>query len=327
MKKELLEEILKINHFYNRMNEAVNPAPAVKFVKSLIRDIPEGAFKKMFSKFGQEEEDAYKILQQTKNKAGDVESAVGKLIQNLDFSVLAAHLLENQKLGKQIEDFIGKKIINIKSGNISKEKALEELESVLSRWTETEGIPELGPELFRKVAQKLEVVSAPDVSGILKHQAEEIFKLTGKQVSTADAQLLNNVYRKLTKLSPEQIIDVENALKRITGQDGLLRQSVDRMKQAKDMSSKLKAERLEKALNKIVDYLNIASTAVGKVKLWNLMLAIGVLYGLYILYKLKSELQSIPYIGKYFSSSEPSTSSSTPTKSPASTNKPEEETW
>jgi|694.fasta_scaffold101446_4 hypothetical protein len=321
MKKELLEEILKINHFYNRMNEAVNPAPAVKFVKSLIKDIPEGAFKKMFANFGKEEENAYEILQRTKNKAGDVESAVGKLIQSLDFSKLASHLIENKKLGTQIENFINTKISNIKSGNISKEKALKDLEDVLSTWTENEGIPELGPELFRKVAKKLEVVSAPDVSGILKHEAEEIFRLTGKQVSTADAQLLNKVYRKLTKLSPEQIIQVENALKRITSQDGLLQQSINRMKQAKDMSSKLKAENAQKLLDNSIENLNMGTTSIGKIKLWRLIKSIGTVFllivtlsGVYIGYKvyqeLKSQLQSIPFIGNLFPSSEPSKSSS-----------------
>jgi hypothetical protein len=250
-----------------------------------------------------------------------VESAVGKLIQSLDFSKLASHLIENKKLGTQIENFINTKISNIKSGNISKEKALKDLEDVLSTWTENEGIPELGPELFRKVAKKLEVVSAPDVSGILKHEAEEIFRLTGKQVSTADAQLLNKVYRKLTKLSPEQIIQVENALKRITSQDGLLQQSINRMKQAKDMSSKLKAENAQKLLDNSIENLNMGTTSIGKIKLWRLIKSIGTVFllivtlsGVYIGYKvyqeLKSQLQSIPFIGNLFPSSEPSKSSS-----------------
>jgi hypothetical protein len=329
MKKELLEEILKINHFYNRINEAINPTPALKLVKNLIKDVPEGAFKNMFSVFGQEEEEAYKILQKTKNKAGEVESAVAKLIQNIDFSKLAAHLLENKKLGTQIETFIDTKIKNIESGTISKEKALNDLESVLTRWTEMEGIPELGPELLKKVQSRFESAVAPDFSGILSREAEEIFNLTGRKLSTNDAKLLNDVYNKLTKLKPAEIVQIENALKRITNQDGILQQSINRMKQAKDASSKMKAENLQKALDKSVGYLNIASTSIGKVKIISLIKGIGVIFGIILAFKiykafntLMSQLQSLPFgIGNYFKSDEPS-----PAPNNTEPNKTEE-TW
>jgi hypothetical protein len=125
----------------------------------------------------------------------------------------------------------------------------------------------------------------------------------------------------LTKLSPEQIIQVENALKRITSQDGLLQQSINRMKQAKDMSSKLKAENAQKLLDNSIENLNMGTTSIGKIKLWRLIKSIGTVFllivtlsGVYIGYKvyqeLKSQLQSIPFIGNLFPSSEPSKSSS-----------------
>ena len=331
MKKELLEEILKINHFYNRINEAINPAPAVRFVKNLMKEVPEGAFKKMFTVFGQEEEDAYKILQKTKNKAGEVESAVEKLIQNIDFSVLAAHLLENKKLGTQIETFIDSKIKNIESGTITKEKALEDLESVLTRWSEIEGIPELGPELLKKVQNKFESAVAPDFGGLLSREAEEIFNLSGRKLSTADAKLLNDIYDKLTKLKPQEIIQVENALKRITKQDGILQQSINRMKQAKDASSKMKAENLQKLLNSAIETLNTVATLGGKVKIGALFSTIAKIYLCFIAFRiykgfneLMSTLQSIPLIGGFFKSDEPATPEVKPEENP--NNKPEE-TW
>jgi hypothetical protein len=309
MKKELLEEIIKINHFYNRINEAINPTPAARMIKNLVKDMPEGAFKKLFSVFSQEEETAYKVLQNPKSKANEIKSAVEKLLQNINFSEWAAHLLENKKLGPQIDDFIEKKIKNIELGTISKEKALNDLESVLTRWSEMEGVPELGPELLKKLEGKFQNAKLPDFSGVLKSESQEIFNLLGKKLSTEDAKLLNDVYGRLTKLKPDEIIKVENALKRITSQDGILQQSINRLKQAKDISSKMKAENLQKALDKSVGYLNIASTSIGKVKIFNLIKGIGVLYGIYLAYKiigafntLLSQLQSLPVVGDYFKS-------------------------
>jgi hypothetical protein len=328
MKKELLEEIIKINHFYNRINEAINPAPASRMIKNLVKDMPEGAFKKLFSVFSQEEETAYKVLQKPNAKVAEIESAVEKLIQNINFSELAAHLHENKKLDTKIYNFIETKIKNIESGTISKEKALNDLESVLTRWSEMEGIPELGPELVKKLEGKFQNSMVPDFSGILKSESEEIFNLVGKKLSTTDAKLLNDVYGRLTKLKPEEIIKVENALKRITSQDGILQQSINRLKQAKDVSSKMKFENFQKTLNKAIEDLNTATTTVGKLKVFTLMKAISKIFGLVLaltlIYKaynlytnLMSKLQSIPYIGEYFFSDD--------TKTPEST-KPEE-TW
>lgn len=307
MKKELLEEIIKINHFYNRINEAINPVPAVRMIKSLVKEIPEGGFKKLFSVFGQEEENAYKILQKPKAKAAEIEAAVEKLLQNINFSELAAHLLENKKLGTQIDNFIESKIKNIESGTISKEKALQDLESVLTRWSEMEGLPELGPELVKKLENKFKSAVAPDFGGILSREAEEIFNLTGRKLSTADAKLLNDVYNKLTKLKPAEIIQVENALKRITSQDGILQQSINKLKQANDVSSKMKAENFQKGLNKAIGYLNMASGEVGKVKILSLLKTIAVIYGIVLAYRmykafnnLMSTLRSLPIIGGLF---------------------------
>lgn len=328
MKKELLEEILKINNFYNRLNEAINPVPAARLVKSLVKEIPEGAFRKFFSVFGQEEESAYRILQKPKAKATEIESAVEKLLQNINFSELAAHLLENKKLGTQIDSFIETKIKNIETGKISKENALEDLESVLTRWSEIEGLPELGPALLSKIENKFSSVVAPDFAGILTREAEEIFSLTGRKLSTSDAKLLNDVYSKLTKLKPDEIIQIENALKRITSQDGLLQVSINRMKQAKDASSKMKAENLQKLLDKTVENLNKTTSAVGKVKIWSLVKSIAAIYGIYLAYKvyqgfnrLLSSLQSIPFIGPFFKSDDV-----TPEPTNTEPNKPEE-TW
>jgi hypothetical protein len=329
MKKELLEEIIKINHFYNRINEAINPVPAARMIKNLVKDMPEGAFKKLFSVFSQEEETAYKVLEKPNAKVAEIESAVEKLIQNINFSELAAHLLENKKLGTQIDNFIETKIKNIESGTISKEKALNDLESVLTSWSEKEGIPELGPELVKKLEGKFQNSMVPDFSGILKSESEEIFNLVGKKLSTTDAKLLNDVYGRLLKLKPEEIIKVENALKRITSQDGILQQSINRLKQAKDVSSKMKSENFQKALNKAIEYLNTASTTVGKLKVVSLIKGIATIFGLVLAYKaytffsnLMSQLQSIPYIGQYFSSDDTQTPEPTKTEP----DKPEE-TW
>ena len=182
MKKELLEEIIKINHFYNRINETINPAPAARMIKNLVKEMPEGAFKKLFSVFSQEEETAYRVLQKPRPKAAEIESAVEKLLQNINFSELASHLLENKKLGTQIDTFIESKIKNIESGTISKENALNDLESVLTRWSETQGVPELGPELVKKLEVKFQTAIVPDFSGILKSESEEIFNLIGKNL-------------------------------------------------------------------------------------------------------------------------------------------------
>jgi SOS-response transcriptional repressor LexA len=140
--------------------------------------------------------------------------------------------------------------------------------------------------------------------------------------------LLNDVYNKLTKLKPAEIVQIENALKRITNQDGILQQSINRMKQAKDAASKMKAENLQKALDKSVGYLNIASTSIGKVKIVQLLKVIGVIFGMIFAFKVykffnnvMSELESIPFIGDYFKSDEPS-----PSPNNTEPNKTEE-TW
>ena len=130
--------------------------------------------------------------------------------------------------------------------------------------------------------------------------------------------MLNDVYGRLTKLKPEEIIQVENALKRITNQDGILQQSINRLKQAKDVSSKMRAENFQKALNKSIEYTNSATKTIGKLKIFALMKAIAVIYGIYLAYKvynlfstamskIESTLQSIPFIGGLLTSDDTQT--------------------
>jgi hypothetical protein len=335
MKKEILLEIMKMNNFYERINESVNPTPTIKFVKNLVKDVPEGPLKKLFSVFGQEEEDAYKVLQKTKNKAGDVEAAVEKLVKSIDYSALAAHLLENKKLGTQIDAFINRQIELIEKGSLSKDKAVEQLEDIFSTWTRNEGLPELGPELVKKVESKLESVVVPDFAGVLNQEVSELFKLTGKKLSTADAKLLNGVYDRLFKLKPQEIIQVEEALKRITSKDGVFQQAITRLRQAKDTASQMKAENMQKGLDKAIKYLNIASTSVGKVKILAIFKAIVSLFFVYLIVmtirgfnNIKNAIESFSFFGfKPFASSS-STSESEPAPEPNNTepNKTEE-TW
>jgi len=91
----------------------------------------------------------------------------------------------------------------------------------------------------------------------------------------------------------------------------------------------MKAENLQKALDKSVGYLNIASTSIGKVKIISLIKGIGVIFGIILAFKiykafntLMSQLQSLPFgIGNYFKSDEPS-----PAPNNTEPNKTEE-TW
>jgi hypothetical protein len=295
MKKELVLEIARMNQLM--INEAIEPA-AIKFVKSVIKEFPF-EYKKLFTAFGAEEEQAMKTLEKRSAKAAEVETAVEKLLLKVNWGELANSLLKNKKLGGALDAFIEGKMKNVASGLTTREEALRDIESVVETWTRNQGVPELGPELVKKLEQKL-----PDVGGVLNQEVEELFRLTGKKLSTADAELLNNVYKKLFKLKPEEIIQVESALKRITGLNGELQQAITKLRQAGDMASKIKADKLEQTWNAFVDNVNKASAATGKLKVRSIFIAITTLFGVYLLvlfgqglWKLKNEIESFSIFG------------------------------
>jgi hypothetical protein len=292
MKKELVLEIARMNQLM--INEAIEPA-AIKFVKSVIKEFPF-EYKKLFTAFGAEEEQAMKTLEKRGAKAAEVETAVEKLLLKVNWGELANSLLKNKKLGGALDAFIEGKMKNVASGSITREEALRDIESVVETWTRNQGVPELGPELVKKLEQKL-----PDVSGVLGRDAEAIFNLVGKKMSQEQADFFNKMADKIKSLNSKDALILQQELYNITGNSGALQQAIDRLNQAGDIVSKAKADKFQKILNKIKDYLNISSKAVAGVDKGNLIKAsigIVVLLGLIGLY---DSITKIPILGGFIS--------------------------
>ena len=185
---------------------------------------------------------------------------------------------------------------NVASGSITREEALRDIESVVETWTRNQGVPELGPELVKKLEQKL-----PDVSGVLGRDAEAIFNLVGKKMSQEQADFFNKMADKIKSLNSKDALILQQELYNITGNSGALQQAIDRLNQAGDIVSKAKADKFQKILNKIKDYLNISSKAVAGVDKGNLIKAsigIVVLLGLIGLY---DSITKIPILGGFIS--------------------------
>ena len=154
MNIKLLNEITRINGLLQMLNENVESL-AAKYFKSIVGGMDEINFKKLFKSFANEEEQAYKTLTKGTSSLDEMELAVEKLLKKIDFSKLAKHLLENGKLGSQVDVFVKNKLKNVKLGNISEKDALADIEMVLNTWAESQGIKELGPALSKRVKSKL----------------------------------------------------------------------------------------------------------------------------------------------------------------------------
>jgi hypothetical protein len=158
MNIKLLNEITRINGLLQMLNENVQSS-AAKLVKSIVGGMDEINFRKLFKSFATEEEDAYKILKRSTSTAADIELAVQKLLININFSALAKHLLENKKLGSQVDIFVKNKLKNVKLGNISEQEALADIKTVFNTWAESQGIKELGPALSKRIESKLSKIA------------------------------------------------------------------------------------------------------------------------------------------------------------------------
>jgi hemerythrin len=127
MKKELIEEIIRINHLNNSLNESIVPA-AVKFLKNLISNTDATIFRTLFNSV---DDDAVKLLRNKKASTDALEVASQKLLSNINYSKLAEHLINDKSFGYQVDRYIDNLINLVKSGKLSPEEAKSKMSDVL----------------------------------------------------------------------------------------------------------------------------------------------------------------------------------------------------
>jgi hypothetical protein len=265
MNIKLINEITRINGLFQMLNESIEPM-AMKFVKSIVGGMDEINFKKLFRSFASEEEQAYKTLTKGTSTAADIELAAEKLLMKINFSALAKHLLENKKLGTQVDIFVKNKLENFKLGNISKQEALADIETVFNTWAESQGIKELGPALSKKIKSKISNIEKsignaggkignaggnagssgtplnPKVWDNLSVDAQKTFNGLNRELRLSQESIdrINKLSREIEKnrikMSPSEILQIAEDLKA----GGIaLTKLMDDLSKSKDFISKL----------------------------------------------------------------------------------------
>lgn len=311
---KLLNEITRINGLFQTLNESVEPQ-AIKFVKTLAKEMGEINFKKLFSVVDDEVTDAYANLSKRGAKIVEVETAVEKILAKINYAELAKHLLDNKKLGTVMEKFITDLMEKFKKGSITREEALKDVERAFDAWTSGKGVDELSSELTSQVQKRFsKLTNATEIAALaegkllnsLTEESKNLFTNITSQIKnlkglgtniTVDVDMINQAATKIMNNSITKSSDYSKFALELQKLGIVLETEVNKMieielgkKGALSASQKLATESLKSNLNKFNTLTNSYYDFVAnnqflglfykKIKKWGLWL-LGIGYGLY----------------------------------------------
>jgi hypothetical protein len=269
MEKQLINEIARIKELLST-NQLITESVPAKTVREIFKSLGEINFKKLFS-FATEED--VKLIKTSKN-INKVEATFEKLIKSVNWGSLAKDIIGRELFGPNFAKILNNEIQKVGKGIKTKEESIKAFDSFLDTYSATKNLDNLKKSLISEIESKLDdaVKKIPDTSGVLSQEAQSIFNAFGKTMSTKQAEFLNGIAKKINKLTPTELLQANNELKNIAA--GTVQDAITRLSQAKDIISKTKAEKYQKLLEKVKDYLNMSTKAVGGVNKTYLIKAI-----------------------------------------------------
>jgi polyhydroxyalkanoate synthesis regulator phasin len=260
MKKELIEEIIRINHLNNSLNESIIPA-GVKFLKNLISKTDDTIFRTLFTSV---DEDAVKLLRSKKASTDALEDASQKLLSNINYSNLAEHLINNKTFGYQVDSYIDNIINLVESGKLSPQEAKSKINDVFTKWANGEGIPGVKDELVNRFSKKIPNLVSVDET------IRNVYKLANVPVDPQHIETLTKYSNKILKLNDKQISELVPILTKY-GSD--IKFVIAQSKEFQSQADKLTQERVQRLLDNTTKYLNMVAESTGKVKKMYLLFA------------------------------------------------------
>lgn len=229
---KLLNEITRINGLFQTLNESIEPQ-AIKFVRTLAKEMGEINFKKLFSVVDDEVTDAYKNLSKRGANIAEVETAVEKILTKINYADLAKHLLDNKKLGTVTEKFITDLMEKFKKGSITREEALKDVERAFDAWTSGKGVDGLASELTSQVQERFsKLTNATEIAAL---ESQKILNLISQDAKTLFTNLTSQV-KSLKGLGTDITIDVDMINQAATKiMDNSIVKSSDYIKYAKEL--------------------------------------------------------------------------------------------
>jgi hypothetical protein len=305
MNKELILEISRMNQLM--IHEAVAPPAAIKFVKNLFKEFPL-EYKNLFKTFEKEEEDALKIIQKRGAKVAEVETAVEKLLLKVNWEKLADKLIANKKLGDIFDNYITKQTERVLNGQITKEQALKEIDTVINDWVKTQGINELGPALAKNVESKIETELGKTVNVFdkLSEEAQTMFNQINKNFRLPPgevekiSQAAEQIQKKMVTMSASELamvvdklkqggIELEETLRKLEASEQFMNELKRKGMEQKWNVLKIAVGRFNKACNLVYDSIKANKplmgiiSAVWKLIKWGFVLVMAfklIMYGL-----------------------------------------------
>jgi hypothetical protein len=274
MEKQLINEIARIKELLSPNQLITESSIPAKGVRAIFKSLGEINFKKLFSFATEEDIKLIKSASNTKKTLEAIEATFEKLIKSVNWSSLAKDIIGNELFGKNFSKALNNEISKVGKGIKTKEEVIREFDNFFDAHSATKNLEDLKKSLMSEIESKLDDVikKIPDTSGVLSQEAEAIFLAAGKKMSSKQAEFLNGIAKKIDKLTPTELLQANNELKNIAA--GTVQDAITRLSQAKDIISKTKAENYQKILDKVKDYLNISSKAVGGVNKTYLVKAI-----------------------------------------------------
>jgi hypothetical protein len=130
---------------------------------------------------------------------------------------------------------------------------------------------------------------------VLSKEAEVIFLAAGKKMTSAQAELLNDLSKKMNKLSKSEFLQLEAELTKLTL--GTAEAVITRLNKAGDTLSKAKLEKFTKMIDNAKKYLNAAATGVRGVFNMNILKAVICILLAFTAVGAISGVKNIPIIG------------------------------
>lgn len=273
MEKQLINEIARIKELLST-NQLITESVPAKGVREIFKSLGEINFKKLFSFATEEEVNLIKSASKSEKTLKSIEAAFEKLIKEVNWSSLAKDIIGRELFGPNFAKALKNEISKVAKGTKTKEEVIRGFDNFFDAHSATKNLDDLKKSLMSEIDSKLDdaIKKIPDTSGMLSQEAQSIFNAFNKTLSSKQAEFLNGIAKKINKLTPTELLQANNELKNIAA--GTVQDAITRLSQAKDVISKTKAENYQKILDKVKDYLNISSKAVGGVNKTYLLKAI-----------------------------------------------------
>jgi hypothetical protein len=296
MEKQLINEIARIKELLST-NQLITESVPAKTVREIFKSLGEINFKKLFSFATEEDVKLIKSASNTKKTLEAIEATFERLIKSVNWSSLAKDIIGNELFGKNFSKALNNEISKVGKGIKTKEEVIREFDNFFDAHSATKNLEDLKKSLMSEIESKLDDVikKIPDTSGVLSKEAEVIFLAAGKKMTSAQAELLNDLSKKMNKLSKSEFLQLEAELTKLTL--GTAEAVITRLNKAGDTLSKAKLEKFTKMIDNAKKYLNAAATGVRGVFNMNILKAVICILLAFTAVGAISGVKNIPIIG------------------------------